>query len=248
MRERPISSVPKAALLLLALAFAVQLGWHYSRPPPIAKAENLPAVPSRLALNVSAFGDPVALAKMLMLYVQAFDSQPGFRLPYHKLDYQRLEAWLTRILELDPRGQYPLFAASRLYGEVREPVKQRAMFDFVYRQFLLDPDRRWPWLAHAAFVAKHGLKDLPLAHKYAQAIGQHATGAGVPSWAKQMDIFILEDMNELDSAKILLGGLLQSGQISDPHEVRFLKQRLQELEQKSRQKSGSNPPQESPSR
>ena len=49
-------------------------------------------------------------------------------------------------------------------------------------------------------------------------------------WARQMEIFILEDMNELDAARILLGGLLESGQIDDPGERLFLQNRLQEME------------------
>jgi len=234
MRERPISAVPKSALLLLALALLLQLAWHFSQPPRRAVAESLPPAPTLAALRLGSLGEPIALAKIMMLYLQAFDRQPGISLPFRKLDYGKLQTWLQRILELDPRGQYPLFAASRLYGEVPDPVKQRAMFDFIYQQFLIDPNRRWPWLAQAAVLARHQLKDLPLALKYAHAIRVHATGSQVPDWAKQMEIFLLEDMNELERAKILLGGLLHSGQITDPHEIRFLGERLKQLELKSR--------------
>ena len=232
MRERPITRVPKAALLLLGLGLSLQIAWHFSLPPPQAKAEDLPQAPTLFTLQLASFGEPIALAKLLMLYLQAFDTQPGINIRYRQLDYQRLQDWLARILQLDPPAQYPLFAASEIYGEVKDEAKQRAMFDFIYRQFLIDPNRRWPSLARAAVVAKHGLKDLPLARKYAHAIRLHATGGGVPSWARQMEIFIIEDMNELESAKILLGGLLESGQITDPHEMRFLQKRLNELEQK----------------
>jgi hypothetical protein len=47
-----------------------------------------------------------------------------------------------------------------------------------------------------------------------------------------MEIFILEDMNELQAARILLGGLLEHGDIQDPNERRFLERRLRELEQR----------------
>ena len=47
-----------------------------------------------------------------------------------------------------------------------------------------------------------------------------------------MEIFIAEDMNELEAARIMLGGLLESGQLQDPAERRFLKQRLEELERR----------------
>jgi len=230
MSQRPITNVPPPVIALLALGLAAQIAVKVAAPPPRAAAEDLPPAPSIAALRLASFGDPVALAKALMLYLQAFDYQSGSKVPYRELDYGRLEAWLARILELDPRGQYPLLAASRLYAEVPVETKQRSMLEFVYRQFLLDPDRRWPWLAHATAIAKHRLHDLPLALRYAQAIQRYAVAENVPLWAKQMEIFILEDMNELETARLIIGGYLQSGTIKDPAELRFLDERLRQLE------------------
>jgi len=48
-----------------------------------------------------------------------------------------------------------------------------------------------------------------------------------------MEVFILEDMNELEAARILLGGLLASGKVRDADEARFLRQKLEELERRS---------------
>jgi len=45
-----------------------------------------------------------------------------------------------------------------------------------------------------------------------------------------MEIFILEDMNELETARLIIGGYLQSGTIKDPAELRFLDERLKQLE------------------
>jgi len=233
MSQRPITNVPPPVIALLALGLAAQIAVKVAAPPPRAAAEDLPPAPSIAALRLASFGDPVALAKALMLYLQAFDYQSGSKVPYRELDYGRLEAWLARILELDPRGQYPLLAASRLYAEVPVETKQRSMLEFVYRQFLLDPDRRWPWLAHATAIAKHRLRDLPLALRYAQAIQRYAVAENVPLWAKQMEIFILEDMNELETARLIIGGYLQSGTIKDPAELRFLDERLKQLEARS---------------
>lgn len=230
MAERPVAQVPRLALTLLAVGLAAQVAWKAAFPPRPAKAEDLPPAPSIASLRLASFAEPIALAKVLMLYLQAFDYQSGSKVPYRELDYGRLEAWLARILELDPHGQYPLLAASRLYAEVPVESKQRSMLEFIYAQFLLDPNRRWPWLAHAAVIAKHRLKDLPLALRYAAAIQRHVTTDDVPLWAKQMEIFILEDMNELETARILIGGYLQSAKIKDPAELRFLDERLRQLE------------------
>jgi hypothetical protein len=229
-----MSAVPRMLLALLALGLAAQLALKAAAPPPKASAEELPPAPSIGALRLASFGDPVALAKALMLYLQAFDYQSGTRVPYRDLDYDRLEAWLARILELDPQGQYPLLAAARLYAEVPVDSKQRSMLEFIYREFLRDPNRRWPWLAHATVIAKHRLHDLPLARRYAHAIQQYAVAENVPLWARQMEAFILEDMNELEAARLVIGGYLQAGNIKDPAELKFLEEHLKQLELRAR--------------
>jgi hypothetical protein len=226
---RPLSAVPRTVLALLALALAAQAGWQASRPAPQLQARALPPAPSLAALQLASLGEPVALSRLAMLYVQGFDEQPGLAIAWRDLDYGRVALWLQRVLELDPRSQYPLLAASEVYGAVGDPVRTRLMLDFVYAQFGADPDHRWPWLAHAALVARHRLHDLPLARRYAQAIRLQATGPGVPAWARELEVFMLEDMQEIDSARALIGALLHSGQITDPHELQFLSQRLDQL-------------------
>jgi len=229
-------AVPPAVWAALALLLATQLAWQAVRPGGARAMADLPPPPRAQALRLAGFGEPEAAARLAMLYVQSVDFSAGQAVPYGRLDYARLIAWLEAILALDPRSQYPLFSAARLYAEVADASRSRMALEFIYRAYLDDPDRRWPWLAHAALIAKHRLKDLPLARRYAAAIDRRTRAADVPLWARQMEIFILEDMNELEAARIMLGGLLESGRLRDPDEVRFLRQRLEALE---RQLSGS---------
>jgi hypothetical protein len=219
-------------LLAVLITLALQILWQASRPPARAYAQDLPPAPSAVTLQLAALGDRVALSKATMLYVQGFDEQAGISIAWRNLDYAKMIDWLQRVLDLDPRSQYPLLAASEVYGSVSDPARARLMLDFVYARFTEDPNRLWPWLAHAALVAKHRLHDLPLARRYAAAIRMQATGRNVPAWAKEMEIFIAEDMNEPDAARALIGALLQSGQITDPNELKFLAARLDQLNQK----------------
>lgn len=174
-----------------------------------------------------SLGESIALSRLLVLYLQAFDNQPGISIPFAQLDYTVVSEWLATLLELDPRGQYALMMASHVYTQVPDEAQQRQMLDFVHRQFLRDPDRRWRWLAHAALIAKHRLGDMPLALRYADDVARHARGAA--SWARQMRIFILEDMGEREAAAVLLGGLLENGEVSDANELHFLAARLNEM-------------------
>jgi hypothetical protein len=228
--ERPAADVPKPVRAALLAAAAGQVLLAALQPAPLGRAEALAAPPSQQALDVSSLGDPIPLAQLLTLHLQAFDNQPGVSIPFLELDYGRVRAWLERILALDPGGQYPLMLAAQVYSQVPDRARQREMLEFVYEQFGHDPVRRWPWLAHAAIMAKHRLSDLPLALRYAKALREQAQDPAVPGWARQMEIFLREEVGEYQAAKALLGGLLHSGTVTDPHELHFLIQRLQQIE------------------
>ena len=223
MRARPLADVPRPVWLVLAAALGAQLWLQVPRTTPQPR---LHAPPDIGTLRAASLGEPVALAKALMLYVQSAEGGT----PLRQVDYADLTAWLERIVALDPRGQYPLLAASQVYAAVHDQARQRIMLDFVHRQFEADPDRRWPWLAHAALVARHQLNDPALARRYAQAIRERTSPAVLPPWAQQMEVFILEDMNDADSARLLIGAMIAGGQVRDPNELRFLERRLKQLE------------------
>ena len=225
-RHADVRQVPRPVLVVLLLSLCLQIGWRHYMPAPTARGEALPLTPALASLRVMSLGDDVALSKVLNLWLQMYDNQPGISIPFTELDYARVRSWLQASLDLDPRGHYPLLAAVRLYGQVPDPAKQTQMLEFTYEQFLEAPNSRWPWLAHAVIIAQHRLKNPQLALKYAEALAAKATGPQVPHWAQQMSIFVLEDMGETEAARILIGGLLDSGQISDPHEFRFLSERL----------------------
>jgi hypothetical protein len=200
--------------------------------PVVAKAEDLPLPLSTRTYSMSSLGEPIAVSKYLNLWLQAFDNQPGASVSFHQLDYPRLTRWLDTILELDPRGHYPMLVAARVYGSVSDPEKQRIMMDYIFTKFNENPDKYWRWLAHVVITAKHELKDYDLALKYADALADKANGKNIPYWAKDMKIIVLEDMGEVEAAKILVGALIESNEITDPYELNFLTHKITVLEEK----------------
>lgn len=218
-----------------------QIAFRTIEPAPAALAAQLAPPPAINSLRLGALGEPVGFALLLTLNLQAFDTQPGVSIPFSQLDYVNLVQWLDTIATLDPTTSYPLLLASQVYSQVPDEAKQRAVLDFVYREFLEDPVLRWRWLAHASIIAKHRLDDPRLALRYARAIADDADDSRVPSWARQMHIFLLEDLEETEAARILLGGLLTSGTVTDEHEVRFLMERLKAMESADISSKASNP-------
>lgn len=235
-----VRPVPFTVALTLAAALAAQLCWHALHPVPPATAQALAPAPPLAVLRLASLGEQAALAKLMMLALAAHDDQAGAALSLRALDYDRVETWLERMLALDPRARAPLAAASEVYAAVPDPQRVRTMLDFIERQFTADPARRWPWLAQAVLVARHRLHDLPLARRYARELRLRAPDA--PPWARQMEAFVLEEMDERDAARAVIGALLDSGEITDPNELRFLARRLDELGDKMQGKERRTEP------
>jgi hypothetical protein len=232
-RRQAQAPAPKLLWVLLVCGLLLTVLLSNLRGSPRAAAEDLGFPPASDRARLVSLDEPVALAKWLNLMVQAHDAQPGMSLSYGQLDYDQLVAWLDLSLALDPIGQYPLMAASRLYTQnSADALRQRKMTDWVASRFEADPAKRWPWMAHIAYVAKNQFKDMNLALQYAELLRLHTESMpAVPAWARQLDIFLKIEMKESDSAKLLIGQLLQSGQIKDDNEFRFLAHTLKELEE-----------------
>lgn len=222
--------VPPLATALLAGALAAQLALRASQPAPQALAEALGAPPPAPWVRAASLGEAAVAGQWLALQLQAFDNQPGISIPFLRLDYARLTQWLGRILELNPDGAYPMLMATHVYGQVADPARVRQMLEFVRGRFLADPARHWRWMAHAAVLARHRLQDPALALAYAQLLAQHTGGLRVPGWVRQMHVLLLADLGETRTARVLLGGMLASGAITDPREQHFLAGRLDALE------------------
>lgn len=231
-KDRPLADVPRFIIVSLLVMICVQLVWHSQQKPVVAAADDLPYPLSTRTYVLSSLGEPIAASKLMNLWLQAYDNQPGLSIPFRQLDYFRIIRWLDTSLELDPRGWYPMLVAARVYGSVQDEKRQRIMMDYIFNKFNENPNRHWRWLAHAVITAKHELKDMQLALKYADALAEKADGKHVPYWARDMKIIVLEDMGEVEAAKILVGGLIASGNITDPYEMAFLEQKIRTLEEK----------------
>ena len=221
-------------LAMLAVCLAAQIAFQVSRPGAAAEAQPVPRPPGMVALRLASLGESEAVSRLMMLYLQSFDMQPGLVIPYRNLDYGRVAGWLEASLELDPRDSYPLFAATGLYCAVNDPQRLKVMLDFVHRAFVADPRSRWRWLAQAVIIAKYQRHDLPLALEYAVELSRQVPDG--PPWIAEMQAFTLAQMGRVESAKILLGALVSSGRIRDPNELRFMSILLKKMENDAMEK------------
>ena len=228
---QPLQVISAWLWALILAAAALQISFKQTHQPEPATAQDLPPAPSARILDAAAFGDHPALSKLLSLWLQSFDYQQGISLSFHDLDYDLVAEWLDEILTLDPRAEYPLFNATRIYAGIRgAPEKQRIMLEFIRKNFRESPGSRWRWMASAVTIAKHYVKDLDFATAIARELYDLTEDLEhVPAWAKQMRFFIASDTQEHEDMARLLLNLVESGQITDPHEFVLLFERLETM-------------------
>ena len=233
---QPVESVPKkTAFSLWAIIFiflGLQVNINFNAPPPKATAINLVAPPSDIILNTIALGDKVTTAKALNLWLQSFDNQQGQSISYAQLDYEIVAAWLSAIMRLDKRSNYALLSATHVYSSLDTPDRLRILINFIHEEFLDAPAKNWQWMAAATTLAKNKVKDEDYALILASDLREHTFELEeVPNWAKEMEIYLLRDLNRFDAAADLVLKFVRSGKITDPQEFQFHIDKLEKLRQ-----------------
>jgi hypothetical protein len=220
------TGLPFRAWALLIACLAANIAFQRTHAPSWTADYALGAPPSVAEVRAASLGENVFAGYLLNVYLQNFNVHLGQATAVADIDRRSVVRWLDLASDLDPGTGYPLLLASRHFAETGTPDGRRMMLDWVYRRFEQEPNTRWPWLVHAAFVARHGLNDNALALSYAAALRTQVTDPGAPSFVRQMEMLLRADLGEIEDARIILGELITAGQIRSPAELRFLESRL----------------------
>ena len=215
-----------AAWLVLCFCLLANVWFQRQNPPARFDMVDLGIPPPVMAVRTAALGENTFAAYLAMISLQNVDVPLGRATPLADLERNTVIRWLDLAADLDPGTGYPLLLAVRHYAETGSPADRRMMLDWVYRRFEECPNRRWPWLTHAVFVARHVLHDDALAEFYAAALRTQVSDPTVPTWVRQMDLLLRADLGQTADARVILGGLIDAGQIRSPEELKFLESRL----------------------
>ena len=230
--ERGLRQVPVLVLSGFIVMICLQLTYHHLFKSTASDGYRYLQMPRPVDFYRSmALGSDKLVSYLLLLKLQLHDSQGGRHLNYVHLDYDKVDAWLQTIYELNPRSDYPAFLASRVYSQVQDRDKVRVMVALIERLFDIDPEQHWRRMTEACLLAKHQLQDLPLALRLAKKIAALPDELDLPFWARDMQLVLLDELGELESAQLLVSSMLQSGRINDPDELRFLRMRLLKIQQ-----------------
>ena len=225
--ERPIVQVPKMILTGFLILFAAQIFVHQYFALNQANTYRPLSEPydSNIYRSLS-MGSEQLFSYLLAIRLQLHDNQAGRHIRYREIDYTRLVKWLDQIHRLNGRSEYPMMLASRVYSQTRDKGRLRIILAYIDRAFMRNPQLNWRHQAEATVIAKHQLGDLDIALQMAQKLSDQPESVNMPRWARDMQFLLLGDLNEFETALVVIEALLLSGAVKDPDEKRFLQEKL----------------------
>jgi hypothetical protein len=230
--ERSWKELPVALWAFLLLALMVQIASQSLMPRGAGAAfRQLEPPLSAEAYRALSLGSDRLWSYLLLIRLQLQDAQKGRYMSYRRLDYERLAEWLLTLQAMNPDSDYPAFLAARVYGQIEDPQRVRRMVEVVRAIFRQNPQRYWRRMSEAVLLAKYRVRDLSLALELADALYRQPHSVRMPRWARDMKLIVLDEMGEDEAAMRLIGSLLESGEITDEDERRFLLDRLSKLQQ-----------------
>ena len=231
--ERPFTVLPPILWVgfLIILVIQVMVARVYlSRDELSYKPLSAPLKVS--TYRIASMGSNRLMSYMLSIQLQLHDSQSGRHIRYEQLNYSVLIDWLDQITRLNIHSEYPNMLASRVYGQIADENKLRMIIDFIQKSFARNPQLHWRRMTEATLLAKHKLGDLELALSIATQLSIQSADVVMPHWARDMQFILLGEMNEHESGIAIIVALIESGSITDSDELRFLKDKLLDFQQK----------------
>jgi hypothetical protein len=198
----------------------------------------LPQAIAASDLRVLTLGEAAIAATALGHWLLSYDSRVGQIIPFEELDYGRLSAWLKTVSQLDPHSDYSSMVAAGVFIEVKDRQRQLTMIELVRQLFLNKPEVHWRWMTQVVMLSKYRIQDMSLALSLAKDLRAGSKGKQIPYWAGEMEIYLLQDMGELEAALLLTKAMIEEGTITDPDELRFLNRRIIELQAEIQAENG----------
>ena len=231
--ERPLLQVPLPIIFGFIFVLIIQVLVHQSLKnetsidyKPLAKPFS-----ADIYQGIS-MGSRQLASYLLTMRLQLHDNQAGRHVAYRELNYALLVEWLYLLNELNIESEYPMMLASRVYSQTRDKNQLRLLLAYIDQTFKENPQRHWRRQAEATVISKHQLGDKALALVMARSLAAQPEDIKMPHWARDMEFLILGDLNEFESAIVIIQALLQGGSIVDPDELRFLHEKLSLFRQK----------------
>jgi len=214
------------ALLVLLLAVVAQQALWWNTRILFPRGDVLAAPPGVAEVDVLSLSDRQFFFRQRSMDLQVAGDLGGRVTPLTEYNYALLYRWWKLLDLVDSRSNYTVTLAGYFYSQTLNTEGVRYVIAYLREHTRLDPVRNWRWLAHAAWLARHKVKDTALALDVALEL-ENLDVADIPIWTKQLRAFVLADIGDREAARDLIRAILGSDR-NIPKEERFFMQRFLE--------------------
>lgn len=219
MARRQLSWLYALLLVCVTLNVGMWMRTHQMK----AHWTNVPKPPTELNMASTFFGDSALAYRVWALALQNFGNAGGDYMPLKDYDYRYVAEWLNRLDALDPKSNFAPFLAAYYFGATQLPQEQLpGIITYLEKVGSRPEGEKWRFLAHAVFLARHKMQDMPEAVRLAQKLAA-TYRPGMPAWTKQMHVLLTNEIGDKEAAYILMKSILATETAyMQPQEINFM--------------------------
>jgi hypothetical protein len=204
-------------LPLLLIGLLLAQGAFASLLPSAPDSGDIAAPPSLLVAKLSSLGEDAFFFRSHSLALQHAGNLNGTIVPYCDMNYRQLAAWLSLLERFDGEAQITPVMAGRLFGNNQNGADTKYVIDYLEARALAHPVTNWRWLGQAVYLARYRLKDQARAQILAHELA--TLPIALPSWARDLEVFVMVDRGDKQGASQLLAAL--TSETDSPNELRW---------------------------
>lgn len=223
----PARRVRIMALLVVLLAAMAQMALWWNTRAVFPRATVLTEPASASEIDLLSLSDRQFFYRSRTMDLQTAGDLGGNVTPLTEFNYALLYRWFRLLDSVDPGAQYLPTLAGYYYSQTLKTEDVRHVVQFLREHARHDPPRKWRWMAHAAWLARHRVNDVRLALDVAEELAALKV-PGIPVWTKQLPAFLLADVGEKEAARDLIMAILGSDMTLAREERFFMERFLEE--------------------
>ncbi len=191
-------NIPKYFLVIFFLMQAVF--WFFSnriKPTFIIT----PYPPTQTEIEALSFGDKQFFYRKLAFNLQNAGDKFGHYTNFAQHDYYKLRRWFEALDNIDTKSQYIPYMAAYYYSIVKDTERSKIIAEYITNYAKKDPQQHWRLLTTAAYIY---YKEVGKSNKEIEEIGEILLKQNIPTWAKALAAFYLEDSGDICNAYKLI--------------------------------------------
>ena len=206
----------KVPHIILALLVALQVLFWYQTVDIKPKLDIVPPLPSEKEVAALSFGDSQFYFRALAFNLQMAGDTFGRSTPLKDYNYPKLLEWFRLLDRLDENclppenpnncrastSNYVPSLAAYYFSKSQNNKDVKYVLDYLEEHSMRNPEANWWWLSQSIYLANSVLRDKPRAIRIATEL--HKIKADMPLWARQMVVFLREDIGEKSQAEEIM--------------------------------------------